>query len=680
MIIIKENSFVIENDFLRREIIFDSICGLSTISLINKQTGREYAKTSRVCEFLLGLNGRTLFGYEEPHVHELDGNVPCKDYTLQMVSADSFQRTPRHECLRLTLKVVEIDVVLTLFYELYLKAPGMTKWIEVSSCADNVHLEQFYFEILNAYPGLLKNVDFYTYQGLQQENKFFVTNDADDVIQVHNPELEEGFFLGNSAPGPLKRFMIYPHWSGTALSIGYNSDKVPFHKYLNAGESFTSHKAYLYAYNGGKNDSRIRNRVRDFLREDLPPCTQKGLFMYCTWIPFLKDINEALLLELIEQTATLGFTTFVVDDGWFQEGDWQVDRQKFPNGLQVVSQKAKTLGMTFGLWFNIGTDYGVAGTYPEDNAVAGTGGFKRHGFSSNTSVRCLASGHRERITAKLKELARQYDVGYFKLDFSSIISPYGFLPVGCHSHDHAHHRDSADAVVEQYASLKFIRDDIKAEFPNLVIDFSFEAFGADRPHIAALQHSELHHVTNMNTRNEGFASARDIRNALYNYATILPVERILGSLICLQGPDALENLLTALIGAPLLAGDVRTLSGEQREAVCKIIAAVQRITEEAPLTEFIKLHGDDRVSKHDWDGFVRLTRSGEALVCLFRNQSQDYPLLRLDHLPEDGQFLLKDILSGETLGLLTAESLRTGIVIPWPESASCRALEIIWTS
>ncbi|SFD98953.1 alpha-galactosidase [Paenibacillus catalpae] len=67
--------------------------------------------------------------------------------------------------------------------------------------------------------------------------------------------------------------------------------------------------------------------------------------------------------DKIEAIATagkeLGIEMFVLDDGWFGKrnadttslGDWFVDRNKLPNGLEDLVARVKRLDMQFGLWF-----------------------------------------------------------------------------------------------------------------------------------------------------------------------------------------------------------------------------------------------------------------------------------------------------------------------------------------
>ena len=77
-----------------------------------------------------------------------------------------------------------------------------------------------------------------------------------------------------------------------------------------------------------------------------------------TWEACYFDVNEATVIELIDQAAVLGIERFVLDDGWFEGrnndqtslGDWQVDRSKFPAGLTPVATHCHSKGLEFGLW------------------------------------------------------------------------------------------------------------------------------------------------------------------------------------------------------------------------------------------------------------------------------------------------------------------------------------------
>src|SRR5690606_17246807 len=69
--------------------------------------------------------------------------------------------------------------------------------------------------------------------------------------------------------------------------------------------------------------------------------------------------NEEKVLEIAKVGSELGIELFVLDDGWFGKrdddrsslGDWFVDRDKLPNGLDTLASNVKNMGLEFGLWF-----------------------------------------------------------------------------------------------------------------------------------------------------------------------------------------------------------------------------------------------------------------------------------------------------------------------------------------
>lgn len=80
---------------------------------------------------------------------------------------------------------------------------------------------------------------------------------------------------------------------------------------------------------------------------------------YNCWEAIYFKHTLADLSEIADRAAALGAERFVLDDGWFGRrdddttslGDWTIDRNKWPDGLQPLIAHVKSLGMTFGLWF-----------------------------------------------------------------------------------------------------------------------------------------------------------------------------------------------------------------------------------------------------------------------------------------------------------------------------------------
>ena len=77
------------------------------------------------------------------------------------------------------------------------------------------------------------------------------------------------------------------------------------------------------------------------------------------WETTYFDFNEEKILDLVDGAKELGVELFVLDDGWFGKrnsdktslGDWFVNREKLPGGLEQLAEKVKARGLKFGLWF-----------------------------------------------------------------------------------------------------------------------------------------------------------------------------------------------------------------------------------------------------------------------------------------------------------------------------------------
>lgn len=71
------------------------------------------------------------------------------------------------------------------------------------------------------------------------------------------------------------------------------------------------------------------------------------------------DFTEEKLLEMAKAAKAIGLDLFVLDDGWFGKrnddtsslGDWFVNYEKLPSGIDGLAKKVNELGLMFGLWF-----------------------------------------------------------------------------------------------------------------------------------------------------------------------------------------------------------------------------------------------------------------------------------------------------------------------------------------
>lgn len=105
--------------------------------------------------------------------------------------------------------------------------------------------------------------------------------------------------------------------------------------------SKTFHKFYR--------NNLIRGKYKDQLRP----------ILVNNWEATYFDFNEQKIEELADCAKELGIELLVLDDGWFGKrnddnsslGDWFVNQEKLPQGLNYLSEKIHQRGLKFGLWF-----------------------------------------------------------------------------------------------------------------------------------------------------------------------------------------------------------------------------------------------------------------------------------------------------------------------------------------
>lgn len=128
---------------------------------------------------------------------------------------------------------------------------------------------------------------------------------------------------------------------------------------LQPGKSFRTPKMIIgYTRRGMEG---VSQKLASYTREKvLYPSHREKVrpVLYNSWYATAFDVNEEHQLALAKIAKELGVEIFVIDDGWFKGrvndkgglGDWTVDKNKFPNGLQPMIEKINAMGLDFGIW------------------------------------------------------------------------------------------------------------------------------------------------------------------------------------------------------------------------------------------------------------------------------------------------------------------------------------------
>lgn len=218
---------------------------------------------------------------------------------------------------------------------------------------------------------------------------------------------------------------------------------------LAPGEEFVTPEALLTYSDAGL--EKMSHSYHDVCRRYLGKCADPSVahpIVLNSWEAMYFQLNEEKLTDMIRRCRGLGIDTFVVDDGWFGHrnsadsslGDWFVDPDKFPNGLQKVIEVCHENGMKFGLWLEpemISQDSVLSRAHPDWHIhVPG----RDPVLSRDQWVLDMAREDvRDHIFGQLETLLSTYDISYIKWDMNRNITDNGaaWLPAdrqGEHSH------------------------------------------------------------------------------------------------------------------------------------------------------------------------------------------------------------------------------------------------------
>ncbi|MFO7973061.1 MAG: alpha-galactosidase [Candidatus Hydrogenedentota bacterium] len=467
---------------------------------------------------------------------------------------------------------------------------------------------------------------------------------------------------GRSSNGDLPFFMLtalQEGW-GVACALGWSGawraeagfDKAtsaavldagmtPVHFRLPADSSVSLPTALLIPFRG--NESEGSNRLRRILHAHYQGRINgqpvKPPVSFSSWFVFHNDVNADMLKELANEAAPLGIEYFCLDAGWFDGdfpqgvGNWTVNRQKFPDGVEAVSNHVHKLGMKFGLWFE--PERVTAGTRwarqyphllcgvvtPEDAADASTG--KRYLLD-------MAKPEAQELVLDMMDTTiREAGVDWIRYDFN--ISPG---PVW----------DAIEAPEEQglhqilyINGLYAMLDELMRRHPSLLIEQC--SSGGRRIDLETIR------------RGHTFWKSDDTRDqALMRFHQTGGNYFLLGGHLNTNYCDFKStNELLGLFGGPLGFGaNFRALDAEAKEAIRKTIAAYKNVRHFLNL-DYYPLFPQTR-QETDWVGWQFHDPEARAgYFITFRPEPSRYGTaqVRLRGLEPDATYRLRNLMSGE---------------------------------
>ena len=195
-----------------------------------------------------------------------------------------------------------------------------------------------------------------------------------------------------------------------------------------------------------------------------------------SWEGVYFDINQKGMDQMMADIHGMGGELFVMDDGWFGKkyprktdncalGDWVVDTEKLPDGIEGLLRDAKKNGVKFGIWIEPEMTNSVSELYekhpdwvikaPKRDAVLGRGGTQLVLDLSNPKVQDFVYGVVDNLLTKYPEIA------YIKWDANMAIMNHGsqYLPMADQSHLYIAYHQGFSKVIDR----------IRAKYKDVVI-------------------------------------------------------------------------------------------------------------------------------------------------------------------------------------------------------------------
>ena len=133
-----------------------------------------------------------------------------------------------------------------------------------------------------------------------------------------------------------------------------------FEQILKAGEEFATPQTILsFSDKGLGGLSRTIHKVvsNNLCRSNTAKADRPILIN--NWEATYFDFTEEKLIEIAKKAKSVGIELLVLDDGWFGKrndddcslGDWVVNPDKLPSGIDGLAKKINDEGLKFGLWF-----------------------------------------------------------------------------------------------------------------------------------------------------------------------------------------------------------------------------------------------------------------------------------------------------------------------------------------
>lgn len=629
------NTFTLKNSLFQRKLLIDkdnhSFYTTSFLDLVNRV---DYSRP-RAREFGFCINNKQVYG-------GLDGKI--FDYqSHEIASAENGSKTLKVLLTGTPASIAE-GVEVTLYYEIYSDLPMVRKWMSVKNNTSNdLKITNPEWEITNleiAPPSFVGAIctfaDIYAQYGQTDFKPPYIGRTDDPAILVYDDIKSRGVIIGNEAPSILKRTSVFADTSRVSIGMGFTGESFPFEMTLKKAASFTSPKGFTILYKGDTWQNAFEGPLATFTRKymgvKLFKREQSPILMYNTWNPFHTKINDKLIREIADVTSRAGVEYLIMDDGWNNNyGDWDVDKVKFPNGLKPVCDYIISKGMKPGFWISIATaddTSRIAKAHPEWFVRDKNGQIANlHGaYLKGNHTMNLTTLYFDYIKEKICYYVETCRMGYLKLDLAAVYSSYklNYDEIGDYSTTNGTQKSKNESIYLLYSRIYQLMDELKAKFPDLYIDCTFELYGK----IYGIDYSLIQHADGdwlSNIEKPVPDGNMYMRKLCYERARVVPASTLLIGNLRVGEQRSEQNFLSLLSATPIMLGDPRKMSEEQIVWFKYWSDWARKMEKKYNYTKFYQTSDVFTApQKSGWDGCARInTEKGGGILCFYRNNSPE---------------------------------------------------------
>ncbi len=674
-----DNRFVLQNPHFSRTIEIDQVNDqIKTVSFINKPSGHEYI-TQESPELSFTLDGTEI------------NSTACNCFVL---TDNRIQVLDDRRILALQMEgkpgtsLENIHILLN--YEVYPDLAAVRKWVKFTNTGKNeVRLENICMEDMLIDPGNMAEVDIYKGYGREWTKPPYTGTVNDPAIFVRGSS--GGFILGNESPGMMKYTTVFKETNTIKIGLTPGNHDYPFRRYLSPDESFSTPESFIILTDRKSPEEAFEMELGHYMRRymgiklytrNMPP-----RFLYNTWNPFRTNIDDTLIYELADHLENTGVEYLIIDDGWQDHnGDWNVNPEKFPGGLKPVTDYIRNKGLKPGLWISltIAEKESEAFRKYQHLAVKDIKGnpANLHGWSNNLEILTMeiASPWYDYIRKKMTHLVREYGITYYKIDLGMVKSAYIMEPARSGSYDENEwFKNREESLYLAFEKTMQLFDELSTEFPELIIDCTFELWGDwHLIDYALAKHADVDWIANFEASPpEG---SRMVRSLAYHRGLTVPASSMVIGNQRLEATNHQFSFLSNMGSTPIMLGDPRKLSTKEKAWYQKMSGWLKKMNEKYEVFKYYQTSGVfNPPSAHNWDGFARFNDlKGGGIFCVFRNQQPDkFHSFILPWCRENHYYEIIEAESGNSLGRFSGKVLKeNGILIEIEKANMGKAFEI----